>query len=66
MAGSAEMVLVERGRDETNYYPLYNILKGFDIGILKLREIGLDIVVKIDLIVEINARILGTIEISQP
>ena len=60
------MILVERRRDVTSYYPLYNILKGFDIGILKLREIGLDVVVEIDLIVEVNARTLGTVQVSQP
>ena len=38
-----------RRREEIRYYSLDDILKGFDVGVLKLREIALDVVIEIDL-----------------
>ena len=40
---------------------LDNILQGFNVGILKFGQIGLDIVVEIDLKVEVTWRILSAV-----
>lgn len=43
-----------QSRDLTRCYSLYNILEGFDVGILKLRKIILNVIVEIDLMNKIT------------
>lgn len=38
------------------YYSLDNVLKGLDVGVLKLRKISLNVVVKIDLTMQVTSR----------
>ena len=45
---SCRAALFER-REKIRYYSLDDILKGFDVGVLKLGEIALDIVIEVDL-----------------
>ena len=53
-------------RETTCCYSLDDILKGFDVGVFQLREIGLDVVVEIDLTVTVSLKEIKMMESYRP